>query len=278
VADSSSSVQASPPPPSEPLRNGRAAGTPIFLLALLIGLSVHLGVLVLFHFTVAPPNPTAAAPAAPYIHYNDIAHNPALLALVASFQFSPEQIYLSAEKGFSSPGLPRTDAPSHPVFNDFTIQPTSSEVNFHQPIQPAAVASGPSEALKPLQSDLLNSFGQAPTPGNKLPPRGAFVRITRLETRGQSTSPPIDPIVWPPFPLSSPPAGSAGWQPVSFILQFNAAGLASEPVLDLGFDALSSSGTPNDPLVNNFLRDTLRDWFTKNPPLPPGQYEAVVGP
>jgi hypothetical protein len=148
-------------------------------------------------------------------------------------------------------------------------------VNFDQPIKSIPAASGPGDALKPTQGDLLGFMGQAPTPGKKLAARGAFVRITRLETLGPSTSPPME-LTWPPE--LAPPSGNVIWQPVSFILQFNAAGLASEPVLEPGFDAMSQSSTPNDPRVNESLRNTLRDWFIKNPPLPPGQYEAVVGP
>ncbi len=271
----SSSASALPPPPSEHLRNGRPAGPPVFLLALLFGVIVHLGVLLLFHFTVLPARTAGVLPPAPYIHYNDIANSTALQTLVAEAQFSPEQTYLSTEKSFSSQALPPTAAPLHPVFAPFTVQPASSEVDFRQPIPAAQVATGPDDALKPTQWDLLSSFGQAHPPGNKLAARGAFVRITRLETLGSPNIPAIE-LVWPPN--LAPPIGNTAWQPVSFILQFNAAGLASEPVIEPGFDAMAQGNSPNDPRVNDFLRDTLREWFTQNPPLPPGQYEAVVGP
>jgi len=275
VPDALSHAPHLPPPPVERVRNGRSSSPPAFLLALLIGVGMHLGVLMLFHFTVAPPATVAGAPATPHVHYNDVAANPALQTLMASVQFSPEQIYLSTEKSFSSQALPHTEAPSNLVFKPFDVKPTPAEVDFHQPTPPVATTTGPGDALKPNSWDLLNSFGQTATPSNKLPARGAFVRITRLDTMGPSNAAPFEFTLPPEM---APPAGNTGWQPVSFILQFDAAGLASEPVLDLGFDTMSQSNSPNDPQVNEFLRSKLRQWFTTNPPLPPGQYEAVVGP
>ncbi len=261
-------------PPSTRLRNGRPSGPPVFLLALLLGGSLHFGVLMLFHFTVVPAAPGHAHSPTPYIHFNP--DSPALQTLVTQAQFSPEQIYLSSEKSFSAQALPRATAPLHPVFDSITVQPASTEVDFNQPDHATPMAAGPSDALKPTQWDLLSNIGQAPTPDTKLTARGALVRITRLETLDQPNSPVIE-LTWPPN--LAPPTGNGNWQPVSFLLRFNASGLAGEPVLEPGFDTLSQSNSPSDADVNKFLREKLRDWYTtQHPPLPPGLYDAVVGP
>jgi len=262
------------PLPAVPTRNGRSAGMPVFLLALLIGGSLHLGLLILFHFKVAPATAGSAPRPAPFIHFNP--DSPALRQQLAQFQFSPEQPYLSAEKSFSAQAQPHTTAPSNPVFDAFTVQPALSEVDFHQPNQAAPVATEPANALKPTQWDLLNSIGQAPTPGAKLQARGAFVRITQLQAALGQTGGDVVELVWPTD--LAPPTGNGNWQPVSFLLHFNATGLAGEPVLETGFDPLSQGTAPNDADVNKFLLEKLRDWYTKHPPLPAGFYNAVVGP
>lgn len=273
MSDTSISAPAlPPPPPATSLRNGRPAGPPVFLLALVLGLSLHLGVLVLFRFTLTPTKPVAT-PSAPQIHFN--ADSPALRALMAQAQYSPEQTFLTTEKSFSGPTLPLTTSSSHPVFPPYNVQPTHDEVDILQPVHTSPAAANPGDVLKPTQWDLLSTIGQAPNPGVKPKTRGAFVRITRITTFNQSSSTPVD-LEWPPN--LAPATGAASWQPVSFLLHFDATGLASEPVLMAGLDAMAHNNTPNDAEVNNFLREKLKAWFTQHPPLPPGNYEAVIGP
>jgi hypothetical protein len=68
-------------------------------------------------------------------------------------------------------------------------------------------------------------------------------------------------------------AGNSRWEPVTFLLIFDQAGLTAQPLL-LKNNYGNSSGNIE---VDEYLREHLDQEFRRHP-LPAGVYEALVGP
>ena len=115
-------------------------------------------------------------------------------------------------------------------------------------------------------------LGQAPNPTAKLPPRGALLRVTRLDPAAASTRAAGPAVLDETLSATIVPKSTqnleALWGPATFLLLFSDTGSVGAPLL------VNSSGID---AVDDDWRNWLDDNFRRHP-LPPGTYQAVVGP
>lgn len=251
-------------PAAEPsARPARFREPPAFLLALLLSAGVYLGGLALLRWPAAPIAPPREP--ALFVHYDEADNaGPAARQLadpLVLFTLGPSNFAMRAA------AAPATHPP--PALQPYPLQPETTAVNASMTRVAAAPAltATPAEALQPARMDALHTLGRAPNPGVPLPARGAQLRIVAT-----LTSQVLPPITWPP--ALAPAAGDAQWQPASFILLFNAAGLVGEPQL---VSSLSLTKGEANPAVEADLRKKLGEYFRRQP-LPPGSYTVEIGP
>jgi len=255
-----------------PARPGRPWELPPFLLALLIGVGAYLGALTLFRWPaeVAPPSREPA----PFVHYAQAGNTAQAAVMREQEMFSdPQLLYMLTPHNFAQRAANAPAPRPQPVLQPFALQPSADDVglNMSSLSSRAAQVAAPTEALKPEQWDPLHTMGQMPNSRSPLPPRGARLRIDRQQA-GAGTANSTLEITWPTS--MAPNAGSAFWQPVNFMLHFNASGLVGDPQQD---GSLSITHADDNPKVDEDLRKKLGGYFRLHP-LPPGYYTVEIGP
>jgi len=256
----------SAPPPTPRPRNGNGANgaRPIFLLALAAGLFVHGLALVLFRLPTQPPPP--AQPLPPYVRTMD--DYPGELQELAMLK-DPEPVYLPTKHNFAQGASTPPFTHSRDPYGEFPLDLTLDKQDFPAKSLPS-VPTGPVESLRVERGDFLGTFGQEAAPALKLPARGAHLVVVRL-----GADAPGGKMVEEDWPANlAPPAGEARWSPAHFLLLFNDTGPAGPPYLEPP-SPLEAADTVE--AVDNFLRDQLDQRFRRRP-LPPGSYEAIIGP
>jgi hypothetical protein len=257
-------------PANPPPRNGRARGVPVFLLALLVGVGLHLAVLTTLHITLAPAL-AQDAPAAAFVSYLP---PPTAAEIAAQGEpiplFDPELLYFPNPHNFSAQNRPEPLAQPPATFAAFPPDVTLPKENFHLLAASPGPAATPDETLQPRQWDILSSLGQAATTAQPFAAVGAHLQVLRLDS-GATAQPTPQQFTWPVE--NAPQAGKVRWGPAKFLLTFNASGLVDESLLS------SSVGSRVEGLVDvdDDLRNELRDWFSHHP-LPAGAYQVIIAP
>ena len=261
------------PPPAHggAPRNGASRSRPFFLYALLLALALNTVFFGLFRITAPPSVPVKFPPA--YVRYlgSSNATTDAVLNEQALLLDS-EPLFLPTSWNFAS--RPFVARPLRPQpFADFPAQvqpPTENQ--FRLPTDTSAGNISPIAALRPGQWIFLSALGQAANPAAKLPERGALLRVTRLDSGSPSTGAATPVVLDETWPVAAAPKSTQNLPalpgPATFLLLFSYTGSVGEPLL------VNSSGIF---AVDDDLRERLDAWFHRHP-LPPGTYQAVVGP
>jgi len=238
-------------------------------LALLLGLGLNILFFGLFRIAAPPVSPVKFPPV--YVHYAGAAGAITDAALSEQAElFDSEPLFLPTPWNFAARSFAAKPVRPQP-FADFPADPPKDE-QFSLPPNASAGNLDPVAALRPGQWVFLSVLGQAPNPAAKLPPRGALLRVTRLDSAAASSNPAslvvLDETLSPAIVPKSTQNLEALWGPATFLLLFSGTGSVGEPLL------VNSSGID---AVDDDWRNWLDDHFRRHP-LPPGTYQAVVGP
>jgi hypothetical protein len=262
---------APPPALGSPPRNGAPRPRPFFLLALLLGLGLNILFFGLFRIATPLVAPVKFPPV--YVHYAGATGAIADAALSEQAElFDSESLFLPTPWNFASRSFDVKPLRPQP-FADFpTSIESPAEANFTLKADAPAGNLDPVAALRPGQWIFLGVLGQAPNPTAKLPPRGALLRVTRLDPAAASTRAAGPAVLDETLSATIVPKSTqnleALWGPATFLLLFSGTGSVGEPLL------VNSSGID---AVDDDWRNWLDDNFRRHP-LPPGTYQAVVGP
>jgi hypothetical protein len=256
------------PPPSK----GGPRGRPFFLQALLAGVLIYGLVLALVGVKNPSVDPVRFPPV--YVHYSNSPTAAAGAALrEQALLFDSEPLFLPTTWNYASRLARPQNVRPRPVFPDYTTQvKPPGEAPLRLQSRLFATDTTPLAALQPGQWDVFNVFGLAPSLAPPLPARGALLRVTRFDA-GAAAANPVAPLVleesWAPAeaPRSTQNL-QALWGPATFLVLFSATGEVGQPLL------INSTGIY---AVDDDLRARLDARFRRHP-LPPGTYQAVIGP
>ncbi len=253
---------------SPPVRNGRPHGAPIFFLALVLGVGAHVGVLSLVHFSVElPPAKVSPPPTVQYIQSADPAQ--AEVMRDEAIFSDPRVLYAIPPANFAT-ATPPSLSGAKPALNPFPLDlATKLEGEMKDHAQPNSPAVAPVDVLNSPASGVLRTMGKTSQTGPALAPRGAQLRIARLQGAVGSTSAAggaTQDVTWPAD--QAPDAGIAIWSPAVFTLSVNAAGAISSLQLK------TSSGVAR---VDADLGAKLKSWLAQNPQKS-GFYQIEIGP
>ncbi|MGA2053276.1 MAG: hypothetical protein ABSH19_08195 [Opitutales bacterium] len=251
--------------PSSHRTHGSTRTRPYFLFAIIIALIAHIVGLGLICITGAPGVPVRFPPA--YVHY---ASNAGLRADAAlreqALLFDSEPLFLPTPWNYASRAGLSQPVRLAPLFADYVANVTApSQSDF--PLQASAPGDlDPLAALQPGRWNFLAVFGQASDHSAKLAPRGALLRVVRLDAGAGPAGSVVIEQTWPA--AEAPDAGQSLWGPATFQLVFTETGAVGAPLL------INSSGLYT---VDDALRAKLDAYFRRQP-LPAGTYQAIIGP
>jgi len=234
-------------------------------LALLLGLGLN--VLFFGLFRIATPSVAPAKFPPVYVHYAGATGASSDAALNEQAElFDSEPLFLPTPWNFAARSFATKPMRPQP-FSDFTAK-TPEDGNFSLPSNISVDNHDPVAALRPGQWLYLGVLGQAPNPTAKLPPRGALLRTTRIDTGASAGPVVLDETLSVAAVPNSTQNLAALWGPATYLLLFSGTGSVGVPLL------VNSSGID---AVDDDWRNWLDDHFRRHP-LPPGTYQAVVGP
>lgn len=257
------------PPPGSPPR-----GRPFFQLALLAGLLLYVVAVSVVRINTPAIEPVRFPPV--YVHYSIGPTAAAGAALrEQALLFDSEPLFLPTTWNFASHAAHPLKISPRPVFPDFPahVDPTGQDnpggVFAQNSVRPEV---SPLTTLQPGQWDVLGVFGQAPSLAPRLPERGAFLQVTRLDSSNDPAARPGRLVLEEIWSAAEAPKSTlnlqALWGPATFLVLFSDTGPVGEPLL------VNSSGIY---AVDDDLRARLDARF-RHRPLPPGTYQVVIGP
>jgi hypothetical protein len=235
--------------------------------------------LALFHVDIKLAAPAQLAPA--FINYprEDRAamlHDEAMIKDLEPIYLLTKYNYASPEI-IKSPQAPAQSSLSHP---QAAFAPYPAEMNLEKDFRPTTTVpepAQPGDILSLGQGELFKAAGRAPLGGTPLPSRDAHLEVLRVTSGPGHDSVRAESVAldenWPATDELKQKVGNLLWRPVTFSLLFDSGGLAATP-LQLKNSYGNGSGSID---VDKILRDRLDQEFRRHP-LPPGTYEALLGP
>lgn len=236
---------------------------PVFLVALLVGVGLHLAGLALFRFDLAA-SVTPATPS-PFVRFTKATDaDQDKLMRQADAIWDPRLVYTPSARNYSSRPVVTAAQPAPRVFKaDAGNALPNAKDDFNRITTTGVRPVKPSDALKPTQWDFLSAMGQATSTNPPPAQHGPQLRVTPQQATSSTATLEV---TWDAS--MTPKTNNARWQPASFLLVFNQTGLAGTPLLE------RSSGVTE---VDNDLSLKLKQWYSRHR-LPAGYYSIEVGP